>query len=43
MTPVGRTRRKVKAKPLKGGKGIERSFFFSADAWMSQKRVHLGI
>jgi len=32
----------VKAKPLKGGKGIERSFFFSADAWMSQKRVGLG-
>ena len=35
------TARKVKAKPLNELK-VERSFFFSADAWMNQTRVGSG-
>lgn len=35
-------RKKVKAKPLNEAK-VDRSFFFSADAWMNQKRVGLGL
>lgn len=39
--PGANARRKMKAKPLNGAK-VEKSFFFSADAWMNQTRLGLG-
>jgi hypothetical protein len=37
-----KARKKVKAKPLNEVK-VERSFFFSADAWMNQTRAGLDL